>query len=469
MNYGLQPGSPMIDSGAVSLVWNGTTVAAPAYLGPAPDVGGRETSLVPGLPMVIVTAADPGAAELGPDPGAFVVRRTGATAGPLTVSYSLEGTALNGTDYLTLSGSVIIAAGSSSATMALTPIDDTLPEGSETVLLHLSPDAAYTLGSVDNASMTIADDDLILPTVTITATDAFAAEAGADPGRFTVTRTGATSSALTVVYDVSGNATNGVDYQAIGSSVLIPGGSASATITIVPIDDLVVDDEEVVLALAASPAYAVGSPGTATVTITDDEVPVAVLEARVSSSSDDAEELGTSTDLTSPSLELTAGASGNQTVGMRFGNVPIPRGATIVAAYVQFTADASSSAATALQIAGQAADSAPAFSSGAGNITSRMRTQATVPWNPGAWTLVGEAGPAERTPEIASVIQELVARPGWASGNALVIIVTGDGLGLRAARAHDGDPPAAALLHVEYQDRPPNRERVRRRPVVPAP
>jgi hypothetical protein len=154
---------------------------------------------------------------------------------------------------------------------------------------------------------------------------------------------------------------------------------------------------------------------------------------------------------------------------MRFDNVAIPRGATIVTAYVQFEALAISSSATALQIAGQAADNPPPFASSAGDISSRMRTQASVPWSPVAWTLVGEAGPAERTPDIAPVMQELVARPGWATGNALVIIVTGDGLGLRVARAYDGDPLGAPLLHVEYQDLPPNRERVRPRPVRPAP
>ena len=41
-------------------------------------------------------------------------------------------------------------------------------------------------------------------------------------------------------------------------------------------------------------------------------------------------------------------------------------------------------------------------------------------------------------------------RPGWASGNALALIVTGSGTGKRTARSFNGNPAGAALLHVEY-------------------
>jgi uncharacterized protein YjiK len=56
-------------------------------------------------------------------------------------------------------------------------------------------------------------------TVTVAATDPDAAESGLDPGEFTVTRTGDTSSDLTVFYSLGGTATNGDDYELLDTSV----------------------------------------------------------------------------------------------------------------------------------------------------------------------------------------------------------------------------------------------------------
>jgi PKD repeat protein len=63
------------------------------------------------------------------------------------------------------------------------------------------------------------------------------------------------------------------------------------------------------------------------------------------------------------------------------------------------------------------------------------------------WT-AGEAGANQRTPDLAAVIQEIVNRSGWASGNALAIIVTGTGH--RTAWSYNGNASLAPLLHVEY-------------------
>jgi hypothetical protein len=55
-NYDLQTGSPCIDAGAASIVWNGGTVSAPPYTGSAPDLGAHESgspvSAGPGPPPV---------------------------------------------------------------------------------------------------------------------------------------------------------------------------------------------------------------------------------------------------------------------------------------------------------------------------------------------------------------------------------------------------------------------------------
>jgi hypothetical protein len=186
------------------------------------------------------------------------------------------------------------------------------------------------------------------------------------------------------------------------------------------------------------------------VTANPNPAPV-IVEVRVALSSDDAEEKTATRkpSLTSSDLELTTDGSAVQIVGMRFGGVAIPRAATIVSAYLQFKVDETSSAAASLTVQGQAADNAPTFTTATANISSRTRTLSSAPWTPTAWPTVGVAGPDQRTPNIAPVIQEVVNRPGWASGNSLVILISGTGK--RVAESFNGDKTGAALLHVEYR------------------
>src|SRR5260221_9566268 len=77
---------------------------------------------------VTITATDPTAAEAGPSTGLFTVKRTGATAAPLTVFYRTSGSAVAPGDYPSLPGSLIIAAGAKSATLLITPVDDGIAE-----------------------------------------------------------------------------------------------------------------------------------------------------------------------------------------------------------------------------------------------------------------------------------------------------------------------------------------------------
>jgi VCBS repeat-containing protein len=183
------------------------------------------------------------------------------------------------------------------------------------------------------------------------------------------------------------------------------------------------------------------------ITVTGDNGELA-LEVRVAASADDAEEDAAGyMYLTSTDLELVY-EGGNQTVGMRFNGISIPKGSTIDSAYIQFTVDENQSESTALSIQGQNADQAATFTTATNNVSSRARTVAAVSWNPRSWTTVGTAGADQQTPNIASVIQEIVNRPGWSSGNSLGIIITGTGH--RTARAYDYNPAQAPLLHIDY-------------------
>jgi hypothetical protein len=113
----------------------------------------------PTLPVVSVTASDASASEAGSNPGAFTVSRTGSTAQALGVAYSVGGAATPNGDYTALSGTVTIPAGASSATIAINVVNDTIQEPGETVILTISANAAYAVGSPSGATVTIADDD----------------------------------------------------------------------------------------------------------------------------------------------------------------------------------------------------------------------------------------------------------------------------------------------------------------------
>ena len=171
----------------------------------------------------------------------------------------------------------------------------------------------------------------------------------------------------------------------------------------------------------------------------------ATIEVRVAAGSDDAEELFSGgMQLSSTDLDL-----GSKTVGVRFSSVNIPQGASIINAYLQFQADEIGTAASSLTIEGQDADDAPTFTGAGGDITSRSRTTTAVSWSPAPWTSAGAVGPDQRTPNIALIIEEIVSRPFWSSGNSLMLIITGSG-GERAASSLEGNQAGAPLLHVEY-------------------
>jgi len=176
-----------------------------------------------------------------------------------------------------------------------------------------------------------------------------------------------------------------------------------------------------------------------------------VLDVRVSDNADDAEEkpTGGTVNLTSSDLELARDGTANQTIGIRFRNVTIPQGAAIDSAYVQFKIDEKAQEATDLTIWGEKSANAAVFTTSAGSISGRTKTTASVAgWRPPVWHAVGAAGLRQQTPDVSTLIEEIVGQSGWSSGNALVLIFSGTGR--RTAESHNGDAAGAPLLHVTY-------------------
>ena len=165
------------------------------------------------------------------------------------------------------------------------------------------------------------------------------------------------------------------------------------------------------------------------------------------SGDDDAEEYSSgSMTLTSSDLEMVYNSGGNQHVGLRFQNISIPQNATITSARIEFEADETDWEETNLTISGQDISNAPAFSSSYYNISSRTKTTAQVPWYfVGSWDSVGEK---HMTPELYTIVQEIVDRSDWSSGNDIAFIL--EGYGKRVARSYDYSASDAPRLYIDY-------------------
>jgi hypothetical protein len=234
-------------------------------------IGAQNTGTVTiadNVPTITLEASDAAAAEAG-DTGTFTLTRTGALNVTLTVFYTVGGTATAGIDYSnTLSTQVTFNPGQATATRTVTPFLDALLEGGETVTITLQA-GQYIIGAQNTGTVTIADN---VPTITVEATDAAAAESGGDTGTFTFTRTGALNVALTVFYTVGGTATVGTDYSnTLSTQVTFNPGQATATRTVTPIDDSAPEAPETVTLTLAPGQYVIGASSTATVTIASDE------------------------------------------------------------------------------------------------------------------------------------------------------------------------------------------------------
>ena len=88
------------------------------------------------------------------------------------------------------------------------------------------------------------------------------------------------------------------------------------------------------------------------------------------------------------------------------------------------------------------------FTTATNNVSSRPNTPASVPWTVPTWPTVGARGQDQRTPEIKSIVQEIIGQGGWASGNAMAFKITGTGK--RTAEAFESGAAIAASLHIEY-------------------
>jgi len=136
----------------------------------------------------------------------------------------------------------------------------------------------------------------------------------------------------------------------------------------------------------------------------------------------------------------------SQTVGLRFTDLNIPRGAIIENATIGFNIESPSSLVTNLEISGHATGNAETFKNATNNLSGRTKTIARVEWNPETWSHVDWTA---TTSDISAVVQELVNRSDWCGGNAMALLI--DGKGRRSAKPFDTHPWSAPVLNISYK------------------
>jgi hypothetical protein len=163
-------------------------------------------------------------------------------ADPLTVYYNLGGTARSGTDYTNLSGVATIPGGQGYVSVYIQPIDpSTLTNPVETAVITVLPNTNYLVSPDQNSAVVYIKSSTT--TVSIYSgdnTDAVRPVAPGQPGRDGIINIyrndnfGNVDSPLSVYYQISGTASNGVDYQLLSNSVTFAAGSGLTNVTIVP-------------------------------------------------------------------------------------------------------------------------------------------------------------------------------------------------------------------------------------------
>jgi Ca2+-binding RTX toxin-like protein len=239
----------------------------------------------------VSVAVSPGSvAEDGAGNLLYTFTRTGITTGALTVNFSIGGTATFGagndytesgaTSFTPPTGTVTFSAGSPTATVTVDPNPDNAAEADETVVLTVISGTGYGVGTPASAEGTITNNDA---EVTVAVAPSSVLEDGATNMVYTFTRTGFIGAPLTVDFTVGGTAifappstdytqTGAASFTNTAGTVTFLAGSTTATITVDPFGDADPEpDETVILTLVPGTTYSVGSPGSATGTITTDD------------------------------------------------------------------------------------------------------------------------------------------------------------------------------------------------------
>jgi len=203
--------------------------------------------------------------EAGSLAGLFTVSINAALSSDVNVAYRVlaSSTAVQGTDYVALSGTVTFLAGSVSETVSVIPLADSVVEFNESVVVELTGTSNSVLtvdGSNDTATLSILDDDTATLVISAESQPAnLASRAELDSNnihQFKVTLTGEVQNAFTIPHSLSpGSALSGSDYVNSSGNLSFPAGAnnVSRTFNVTVIGDSVPEPDETFFGVISNP------------------------------------------------------------------------------------------------------------------------------------------------------------------------------------------------------------------------
>ena len=258
------------------------------------------------LPAVTVSA---GADVTEGGDAVFTVTASPAPAAELSVTVTV---ATAGDFGVTAGSQSVKIPTTGSATLTLTTANDDADEPDGSVTATVAAGNGYTVGDPASGTVAIADDDLPLPAITVSAGDAVTE--GGD-ATFTVTASPAPVSPLAVSVTVAAEGDYGI---ASGTRTVSIPTAGSATLTLATSDDDADEpDGSVSVTVAAGDGYTVGSPASGSVSIADDDLPppAVSITAKVASVTEGGAAAFTLTADRAPDADLTVTLSVAETGG----------------------------------------------------------------------------------------------------------------------------------------------------------
>ncbi len=245
--------------------------------GPTVATTGSDGTFNVGVPqnLVTVTATTSKTLENSVTNGVFTLSRSDTT-NSLVVNFTLTGTSTNGVDYVTVATNVTFNIGQSTATVTITPINNSIAQLTRSVILTISTSGSYSAGIPGSATISILDDET--PEISISASQPKLLEGySASKATYDIVRKGLIASSLTVPVTYAGTAVRGTHFSGT-NSISIGAGVQTTTLTLTPVDDEIYQGERIgVIKLGTGAGFVLGSASSSSVGITDDEFPVGPL------------------------------------------------------------------------------------------------------------------------------------------------------------------------------------------------
>jgi outer membrane autotransporter protein len=266
----IDPLADDLAEGDETVVLGSSTCEIPGFEAPPSDcVASATMTILDTTPIASIEASDPTASKEPLDPGEFLVSLSRpAGEGGVTITYSLSGSATAGVDFEPLAGALVIPAGQTSATISVTPLPGNPGDPDTDLIATVQPGQGYAVGSPASATVTILGRPA-LPQASITAVSNASKET-ATRGEYAVTLSRpAGEEGVTVLYSLGGSATPEVDFQPLSGTVRILAGQTNASVGVTPISGGPDSpDNELVATLQPGQGYVVGTPESATISIT---------------------------------------------------------------------------------------------------------------------------------------------------------------------------------------------------------